>query len=534
MARRVRRLAVALLVLAALIGTSTALLSNLIVSYSTDELPGEGVTVKYVSVNPAVPSFIVRLPEPRIHVTDLAGKRIAGIIVNVFAGMPRARVKYLGRVAGRGDSAALTPTVLGRFRASVVPEWRSALGSTRGFKAALLTFIDVLIPAGRNSFKVYSFVKTVPVNLGLISAGYRIASIDVTVNTAAVKPTEVLNMSRVKTTSTAPISRQGLSAEGPSDCISFCADLACSCFCTEWRLEKTYAHIENKLIPIVAVKISRGYYTTPQTVSMVFESFSFKDTEVSWFKLYAAAKITGNPHVELMDWESYTKFNFFYSKAFYNSRWINEKPSFRDDAIVAIGFAGSATLGEFRKYEATCECSFCSESDYHPTDTTANITFIDISAKYTGSTWEAASYGYIIDDVLGDGNGFEKFWNLMISHSEIADSKSGTGEVRYQFQGYINNEVDMGVDVVGLLSFFVEESASKLAKHFPVDAGIGWGVGEKIVNNVEIYVQNHYEYNNYYMFLTNYECKDKVFIGNDEVQLKLMYFNINVYPPSGV
>ncbi len=51
---------------------------------------------------------------------------------------------------------------------------------------------------------------------------------------------------------------------------------------------------------------------------------------------------------------------------------------------------------------------------------------------------------------------------------------------------------------------------------------------------MEIYVKNHYRCGDYYIFLTNYVCRDKVFIGDYGVRLKLMYFDIDVYPPSGV
>lgn len=534
MTRRTRGLVVTLLVLAALVGASTALLSNLLISYSVDELPREGITVRYALVNPAVPSFIIGLPRPTVTVVDEGGKPIAGVLISMYAALPKAKVVFLGRISGRGNALELRSGLVTSLRERIVPAWRSVLGGVEGFRASVLAFIDVLVPLENNRFEVYSFVKTIPINLGLLSRGYNIASIKVTVNTAIVKPNEVLDLSKVRATPTVYVGQRNLSTEGPSDCMQFCADGVCSCFCTEWRLEKTYAHIEDKIIPIVTIRVPQKYYTTPQAVSTIYESFAFKDSEVSWFRLYAAARVTGDPHAELMDWESYTKFNFFYSKIFYNSRWLSDKPSFRDDVIVAIGLKASATLGEFRKYEATCECSFCSDSDYHPTDTTANITFIDISAKYTGSGWEATSYGYIIDDSLGDGKGLERFWNLMTSHSEVGDVRSGAGEARYQFQGYVNREVDMGVDVVDLLSLFIGGGVSKLAKYFPVNAGIGWGNGEKTSNIIEIYVKNYYKYSDYYIFLTNYVCKDKVFIGDEGVRLKLMHFDADIYPPSGV
>jgi len=529
-----RRLAVATVIIALLAATSLWVMRGALVTYSVDSFPREGVTVKYMLVNPSMPAFLAGLPRPTLTVVDEGGRRVAGVLISMYSALPKAKLAFLGRLSGRGNALELGTGLITGLRDRVVPAWRPVLGGVEGFRASVLAFIDVLVPAGSGRFDVYSFVKTIPINLGLVSAGYGIASIRVTVNTAAVKPTEVLDLSKVevRVASAGSWSQHSLGAEEAGDCLSICADAICVCYCTAWKLEKTYVHVEDKLMPIVMVRVPQKYYTTPQAVSTIYESFSFSDREVSWFKVFAAAKVTGNPHVELMDWESYTKFNFFYSKTFYNSRWINDKPSFRNDAIVAIGLKGSATLGEFRRYEAVCECSFCSDSDYHPTDTTANLTLIDISARYTGDGWEASGYGYVIDDTLGDGKGLEKLWNLMVTHSEIADSKGGANEVRYEFQGYANNEVDMGVDVLDLLSFFVGGKVGELAKYFPVNAGIGWGTSEEVSNHVEIYVKNYYECSGYYIFLTSYVSKDKVFLNGDGVKLKLMYFNADIYPPA--
>ena len=535
MARLTRRVTVVLLVLAALVGACAALLSVFMVRYSVDELSGEGVVVRYVSVNPAVPPYLVRLPRPTLVVVDEGGKHIAGVSVSLYAGLPGARAAFLGRLSGRGGVVVLRQGLAAGLRERVMPAWRSVLGGVEGFKAGVLAFIDVLTPAGGGRFEVYSFVKTIPVNLGLLSRGYSIASIKVTVNTAVVKPAEVLNLSGVKAVEGGLTGGHALSAgEGSGGCIPLRADGVYAYYCVAWRLEKTYAHIENKVVPIVAVRVPRKYYTAPQAVSTIFESFAFKDTGVSWFRVYAAAKIAGDPHVELMEWESYTKLDFLYSKAFYNSRWLSDRPSFRDDAIVAIGLKASAALDEFRKYEAVCGRSPCSDSGYRPTGVTANITLIDIPAKYSRGRWVSTGYGYVIDDSLGDGRGMERFWKLMTAHSEVVDSGGGAGEARYQFQSYKERDVDMGVDVVDLLSALAGIDAGKLAKYFPVSAGFGWGDGEKSSNVVEIYVKNYYVYSNYYVFLTNYVCRYKAFLGDDGVQLKLMYFDADIYPPSRV
>ncbi len=533
--------------LAVLVGVSVALLSNLLISYSIDKFPREGITVKYASVNPAVPLFVIRLPEPRIYVTDLAGKGIAGIVVNVFAGMPRARITYLGRVAGNGNSAALTPNVLGKVRTDVLPEWRSALGSTKGVKTALLTFIDVLIPLGNGKFGVYSFVKTVPINLGLISTGYRIASIRVAVDTALVKPAEVITASNVSTGTNAgeapkaafgTVKTEGMEVGKKCETL-LCGKLTCVCYCSKWVLERTYAHIEDKLIPIVMARWAQKYYAAPQAVFLADMAFAFNDTVMNWFRIYASAKITGSPHVTLLQWESFTnKFDFNYAKAFFNSRWVNRAPSFKDDAIVAIGFKGSAMLGEFRKYEAYCYCgltsSECSSSDYRATDVTANITVMDISLRKSDGRW-TGTYGYLIDDNLNDGRGLQRLWALVMEHSKPLSLKAGTGEVRYFYTGSKTSEIDMGIDVGDVVAWFITEGVAKAltwVKNIPLDAGIDWGAKETINGAVFLHVISYYP--NMSVILTTYGSRDKVYIGNDEVPLKLMYFDVDIYPSSGV
>jgi len=365
------------------------------------------------------------LPKPRIYVTDLAGRSIVGIVVNVFGGMPGARLTYLGRVAGNGNSASLTSNIMRKVGTDILPKWRSTLGSTQGVKTALLTFIDVLIPAKNGEFEVYSFVRTIPINLGLLSRGYRIVSIKVTVDTAAVEPAEVISAGNVSTGANAgkvpKAALNTLNTEGAEigkKCETlFCGRFTCVCYCSKWVLERTYAHIEDKLIPpIVMARWARKYHTAPQAMLLADLAFAFNDTVMNWFRIYASVKIAGSPHVTLLQWESFTnRFDFSYAKAFFNSRWVNRAPSFRDDAIVTIGFIGSATLGEFRKYEAYCYCgltnSECSSNDYRATDVTANITIMDISLRKSGDEW-VGTYGYLIDNNLNDGKGLQKLWAL--------------------------------------------------------------------------------------------------------------------------
>ena len=544
---RTRGLAVAVLVLTVLVSASaTTLLSGTLITYSTDKYPSEGITVKYTSSNPAIPSYIIGSPEPRVRVVDLAGRSIAGVVVNVFAGMPGARIAYLGRVAGDGGSAVLTPSILRRIRTYLIPTWRSVLGSVQGFKDSLLIFIDVLTPAKGGGFKVYSFVRTVPINLGLLSSGFKVMSIEVTVNTSAVKPVEVLgtgNLSVRPATVRAGGAVSTVKTEGMEvgkKCVTlFCGELTCTCYCSKWVLERTYAHIENKLIPVVMARWARKYYTAPQAMFFTTLAFGFNDTVMNWFKIYASAKIAGSPHVALLQWESFTnKFDFSYAKTFFNSRWVSREPNFKDDAVVAIGFTGSATLGEFRKYEAYCYCGLtkpeCSDSDYRATNVTANITVMDISVRKSGGRW-VGTYGYLIDDDLSDGKGLQGLWGLVMRHSKPAGMKAGVGGVWYLYMGSKTSEIDMGIDVGDVAAWFITGGAAKVAswiRDFPLDVGIDWGVKEVV--NGAIFLNSISYYSNYSMFLTTYESRDKVYLGNEGVPLRLMYFDIDLYPPSGV
>ena len=531
-----RRLLVTVLTPAIAAGILIALLNNLAVSYSIDVSPS-GVSVKYVRVNPLVPHFMVRVPKPRIRVTDAAGKQIAGVIVNIFAGLPQASVTYLGSVSGERGSALLPPEILSKVRHLLTLKWRSALGSVSGFKTSLLAFIDVLVPAGKGAFRVYSFVKAIPVNLWMLAQGYRIAAIKVTVNTAEVKPTVV------KLSSPAPLGKGGGEGAVSGGVESTYSEVGSSCYlvrvlkgtlvyyCSKWVLEKTYAHITNKLIPIVMARIS----AFPQALGSISMFFHFSDSTLSWFKIYMSVKVWGSAHVTLQPWQLFKdNFNFGYSMVFANSMWSSDKPSFKGNAILGIGFYGSAFLGEFRRYEAIRYCTYgeCVGA-YHPTSVTANITLFDINAVKEGGTWKGR-YGYVVVNNPSMNAGLGRFWELMMSHSTAGVKVCGRSYAQYYYDGINGNGVDMGVDLLDFLALFMpHDEFSKVSEGFPLDVGISWGCKNTLKSAILIFAKTYFGnyFKNYYVLLRGRVLNGVLYVGSSPVKLEAMYFNIYAYPP---
>jgi len=537
---RYRRLATLALVPAVAAGVCLLVLANLAVSYSIDRVGG-GVTIVYASVNPSIPSFLVGLPKPKIYVTDAAGRRVEGVIINLFAGLPNAEVRYLGSTAGNGGSAPLTPAILSRVRSAITPEWRSALNGLRGFKTALLAFVDVLVPAGGNALKVYSFVKTIPLNLWALYTGYRLTAVKIVVNTSAAKPLETLRPAKpAGGAGVAP--KEVLGSRYSSilnNCvIRFCTKSGCEIYCSKWVLERAYAHLTDRLIPIVMVRWARGYDTLPEYMLSAALAFRFSANTLDWLKIYASAKIVGEPHTLMLQWEFF-KNNFYisYARTFINKRWLKSSVSnpgavlFRDDAIVAIGTYGSVLLGMYRKYVASGFCGLGSCSKYRPTDVTANITILDLNLRKSGGEW-VGKCNYTIDDNLSDGKGLQSLWALAMRHSRPAGLEVGKGNVGYTYVVIHSSGIDLGIDVGDLaaLAGGSPTKALRWLKDFPVYVGVEWESGINI--NGAIIVAAATASSELYMFMTNYTCKDRVCVGSECLPLKTAYYDIAIRPPS--
>ncbi len=549
MVSSIRKVFVSLIIAVLVVASSLVVTINASAVYIVNAFPSEGVEVKYLPPNPPLWRFFAGLPQPKIVVIDASGKQIAGVIINFYAPKPRAELMYIGSLASRGSAIALPLSFTQILENRLAPAWKRVLGSVEGFRVGIIAFIDVLTPS-KKGFNVYTFVKSIPIRLDYVAKGYRIASITIRIDTSKAKPVEVIEKSKaMKIASTCRKSSYLKNIElrnlastpseiGKNCVVLFCGFLTCTCYCSKWVLEKTYAHIENALIPVVMARWARKYYTTPQAVGYVYLLFNFSEDTVKWFRVYASVKMSGSGKVYMIEWQSYHKdFDFSFAQGFPNGRWwpSNDKSVFHDDAIVAIGFRGSATLAEFRKYEAYCYCGLlkneCSASDYKPTDVTANMTIMDINTKKENGVWKG-EYDFEVDDVLGDGKGLEVLWNLAISHAEQMGVISSKGELDYNYAGLSKSEIDMGIDIVDLVLMFLKAKgmSSNAISDFPINVGLSWG--EEITRKDIIVLHVKSIYNDYYIFATMFKSKDKVYINNQNIPTRLMYFDIDVYPPS--
>ena len=548
MVSSIRKVFVSLIIAVLVVASSLVVTINASAVYIVNAFPSEGVEVKYLPPNPPLWRFFAGLPQPKIVVIDASGKQIAGVIINFYAPKPRAELMYIGSLASRGSAIALPLSFTQILENRLAPAWKRVLGSVEGFRVGIIAFIDVLTPS-KKGFNVYTFVKSIPIRLDYVAKGYRIASITIRIDTSKAKPVEVIEKSKaMKIASTCRKSSYLKNIElrnlastpseiGKNCVVLFCGFLTCTCYCSKWVLEKTYAHIENALIPVVMARWAKKSGSEPQAISVVSLGFTFSESSLSWLRIYASVKVPGSNEVHMLEWKSFEGgFDFRYGMTFYNKRhspWAASlRSSFLDDAIVAVGFYGSATLAEFRKYEAYCFCGLlkdeCSASDYKPTDVTANMTIMDINVKKENGVW-VGEYDFEVDDVLGDGKGLEVYWNLAMEHAEPIRVVGNVRHLYYELPSVKVKESEMGIDIADLILFFLKgKGVSKVIKDFPIDAGIEWESKTTSVSTATIFVDA--PFGRHYVAATIYESRDKVFINGKNVPLELAYFDVGVYP----
>jgi len=482
------------------------------------EVPTKDVNIKYEKAPNIQPS--IRVKDSKIGPVKF--------IINMYAGLPKAKLSYLGRIAGEG-SAKITNRIM-KVLNETAKEWIKHLKSIKEFRVGTLLFIDIPVKVNETTYLVYSVIRTVPLNLELIRKGYK-PVIDVEVDLSKHKPTRVIRLNKLKIMCSSCLLKNKTKAFNVIDegCIVLtCSEGACVCLCTKWVSEKIYGSFEDNFIPVMMVRSIYKYWTEPQTIFEAHLMFSYSDKEVSWFKIFIAFKITGQSIVELREWHAYTKFKFFYSKSFYNNRYTSQQPSFRDDMIVAIGFKGSGSVGLYRRYDSICDCYDCS---YEPTDITANITVFDINTQWNGEQYEA-EYSYMIDDNPIDNSGFlEKYWKLAISHAELSEVKTGMGENRYLYNGDKYKGVDLALDITDIILSLMTGNPT-WAEYVPIYGGIGWSYSEQISQVMYTYLNLWSDYDDYYVFFNVYRTKDKVYADDQETYLKFIYIDVDVYPPS--
>ncbi len=545
MSFRMHRALVALLILL-VITLSVAITISVSCNKLVEAFPSEGVDIAYVKIQ----SMSIGSIKPKIIIRCSNCKRFIGVIINAFIAAPNANVLSLGNFGGLGNEIVIPERIIEYIRSHVIPLWYRELGGLKGIKVALLVLIDVVVPRSSRVFEVYSFVKTVPTNLWLLKNGYTIGSISITVDTSRVKPIEIIDLNKVRAIAKASkcesTSRKQLSniiklanTEIDNGCIPlFCGIVSCPCYCSKWVLEKEYAHIKNHLIPVVMARWVKGYVQAIYTAHL---SFTFNDTKINSFRIYAAIKIAGFSGIAMHEWKSISGLYFDYGKIFHNVRWDpHARTTFKDDAIVAIGFNGSAMLGEFRKYEAYCFCGLisdrCSDSDYYPTDTTANITIMDIKLRKGSDGYWRGYYSKSIDDIIGDGKGLESLWKLMMEHSKVIGYKEGINEVRKSISGTKIDLIDVGISIRDIVLWIVSKGELRVpswAKEFPSDVGIDCVQGDIVTSHIEIQADTAKPSSantNYDLYLVYYGSKDKVYIGNKEISLKFACFDLTIHP----
>jgi len=223
--------------------------------------------------------------------------------------------------------------------------------------------------------------------------------------------------------------------------------------------------------------------------------------------------------------ETLTNFSFSYMCNFFNRRWTSERVQFTDDAIIAVGFKGSIALDSFRRYYALCKGSepWCPEEKYLPTNAVANITLTIINVTYDGLHWVVA-FGYDIDDTVGDGKGWDRYWSLAEKHMEPGEISSRKGSATYEFTECLEDCI--GVDVADLVSMIVGDS--KLSTGFPTYVGIDVTQTGKLACLILINVADHNDSNQ--VRLTLHVSRSNVLIDGASARLRLMMVDVEDYP----
>jgi len=514
--QRLACLALALL----LAGVLAYMLGPVAIDRCVESFSGGEVIISYVrGPNPLTGNL------PVIQVADASGNSVDALVINVFAIMPHTNVRYLGAVGSDGDAVIVLHDIVSKLNNEVIPAWGNELKHLGGFEASLLLFIDVIRELSNGTYAAYPQVKAVPLNLQLLSKGYRLNSITIKINTSAIKPSIIaLN------TTTPHIKSASLNITNQG-CVVLHNGSGNLVYCAEWKLQRECAHLENTLIPVIVLRIPRGRFTDPQRIFEVQSFLILEGVSPTRLGMHAGIRLSNAPQDSYESIEVFTNFSFTYMSSFFNRRWTSERVQFTDDAIIVVGFKGSIALDSFRKYDALCKGSElrCPEGKYSPTDTIANITLTTINVTYDGLRWVVA-LGYDIDDTVGDGKGWDRYWSLAKEHARLGGTSAGVGEATYFYRGNANNENYVGIDVADLVTMITGNH--ELSSYFPIDAGIGFGSKDTSAQIVNVHVRNENQYSDYYVCIDSYVSRDEVYIDGTYTHLKLMLFDVEDYPPS--
>ncbi len=506
-----------LLCLAVVVGTLTiCMLGNAITILATvarDKI-SFSAGVAYVDYVKAVPG---------INIVDTHGNRLQSI-VGIYAAMPYARIERLG-VTSIDDSLKLAK-ILDKLRNYVLPAWRRHVGNVSGLSIALWIFASIDKVKGKILEEYDTFV-SVPIKLGYVEKGYS-PRITIVVDLSKIKP-RIINVSQImsKNTMCRKIGKHNLriSQEDVG-----CENYGLYCKCVFWDLEESYYHTDNEDIPLLIVRNdwtdSNDY---PEDVAFIDTWIVFDYRKLEKLYLYASAKDVNVGEIQLVLWSSYNAVYIDFTEGFANSRYLGTKPSFLDDAIIAIVAKGSLDFGVITKYESICPlpCPCDDEDLYFPTET-FNGTIMEIYMVYNSSigAYVPKYLNYSIDEDPYDGEGWDKYLDYVLQNAELYDYVYGQSQAVFKYLSYSSDVDAFSIDVLSLVLTKMPRVPS-WAKKVPISAGIGWKCKQSVVTT--LFVRAVSAYADDYVYLWLYRTRYAVFINGESRKLFAPIVDVDSY-----
>ena len=448
-------------------------------------------------------------------------KKPSWFIANLYVGLPGAEIRYLGLALGdRSGKARLDPAILEALL-NARNEWLRAVGvkTLEQIRVPLLVIVDMLVRANLTSYKIYTFITTVPLSLELIEKGYK-PLIRITLGPDNVSQTSVTDLEKL------------VPSKSPSSCNDSVGQFLSKQLCRplyciygeapgihlylEWSKEDPGEGFRERLIPIIMLRISDSRVATE--IPLQDTMFSMKSKGLG-LRLFASTTIPGKKTVYL-PWTIYGGVGIEYAKAFVNKRHSLGRYEFLDDSIVAIGVMGSGSVFSLSRrmvIERGCPGGAARRYVYSD-EASIKLAIYDIALHQDRDGELAARYSYMVDDVLGDNKGLERLWNSVAEHLEPYMCKTGRGEVHYVYSGDPGDDIDLAIPLSSLVEYY--NGATQTQPNW-LSTGISWGRGAQGVVLAFTFLNN-----NSTIGYCIYKLRENTYLYNRLIHPIMMYIDV--------
>ena len=418
-------------------------------------------------------------------------KKLSLFIANLYVGLPNAEIRYLGLALGDRNGRARLSSATLEALLDARSEWlrTTDMKTLDKIRVPLLVIVDVLVRANLTSYKIYTFITTVPLSLELIEKGYE-PLIRITLGPDNVIQTGIVNFEKL------------IQLKSPSPCNDSVGQLLFKQLCNplycvhgevprirfylEWSKEGPGEGFRERLIPIIMLRINNSRIAAE--IPLQDTMFSMKSKGLG-LRLFASAAMPGKKTVYL-PWIIYGGVRIEYAKAFVNKRHSLGRYEFLDDSIVAIGVMGSGSVFSLSRrmvIERGCPGGAARRYVYSD-EASIKLAIYDIALHQDRDGELAARYSYMVDDVLGDNKGLERLWNSVAEHLEPYMCKTGRGEVHYVYSGDPGDDIDLAIPLSSLVEYY--NGATQTQPNW-LSTGVSWGRGAQGVVMALAFLNNN-------------------------------------------